>query len=61
MNLTYAWCGASHEDQTAQVGSALVTQSTSGVDQSTNAVGLNRATDEGGTPCGGGSGGLLGL
>ena len=47
MQRAYAWCRASHEDQRTQVRSTLVAQGTSGVDQSTNTIRLNCASDEG--------------
>jgi len=57
---TYRRSGASHEDQTAQVGGTLVAQRTGGVDQSTDTVGLDGGADDGRTPRGGGTGGFLG-
>lgn len=58
---TYTGSGASEENQCAQVRSALVAQSAGGVDQSSHAVGLDGASNQGATPCGGSTGGLLGL
>lgn len=60
-NSTYARCGARQEDKSTKIGSALVAQGTGGDHESTNTVGLSNATDNGGTPCCGGTGGLLGL
>jgi hypothetical protein len=58
---TYTRSGASKEDQCAQVRSALVAQSAGGVDQSSNTVGLDGASNQGAAPGGGSTGGLLGL
>lgn len=58
---TYAWSGASEEDQAAEVGSALVAEGASGIDQSSNTVRLDGATDQGRSPSGGSAGGLLGF
>lgn len=41
------------EDESTEVGGALVGESACGVDQGTNTVGLEGRTDEGGTPGGG--------
>lgn len=57
---TYRRSGASHKDQTAQVGGTLVAQRTGGVDQSTDTVGLDGGADDGRTPRGGGTSGFLG-
>ena len=57
---TYRRSGASHEDQTAKVGGTLVAQRAGGVDESTDAVGLDGGADEGRSPRGGGTGGFLG-
>lgn len=57
---TYRRSGASHEDQTAQVGGTLVAQRAGGVDESTHTVGLDGGADDGRAPRGGGTGGLLG-
>ena len=61
VDMTYAWRRAGHEDKTAQVCRAFVAQSASGIDQSANTIGLNCATNERRTPCGGGGGSLLRL
>ena len=45
--MTYAGNGASHEDQTTEVSSTGVGESASGVHQSTNAICLDGAADEG--------------
>jgi hypothetical protein len=58
---SYRWCRGSKEDQRAEVSSALVGQSASGIDQSTNTVCLDGRAGDGGTPSGGGRGSLLGL
>ncbi len=57
---TYRRSGAGHEDQTAQVGGTLVAQRASGVDKRTDTVRLDGGADDGRTPRGGGTGGLLG-
>lgn len=49
-DVTYAWCGTSHEDQTSQISGPLVTQCASGVDQSTDTIGLDGTANEGRTP-----------
>ena len=58
---TYRWCGAGHEDQATEVGSALVAESAGGVEKRTNTVCLHTGADEGSSPCSGGGGSLLGL
>ena len=58
---TYGWCGAGHEDQATQVGSALVAECAGGVEKRTNTVCLDTGADEGSAPCSGGGGSLLGL
>lgn len=58
---TYRRSRASHEDQTAHVGSALVAEGASGIEQSTDAVRLDTGADEGGTPGGSGGSSLLAL
>lgn len=58
---TDAWCGASEENQASKVSSSFVAQNTGSVDQSTNAVRLNGAADDGRSISGSGSGGLLRL
>lgn len=59
--MTYAWSGASKEDQTAQVGGTLVAEGTGCVDQSGNTVGLDSTADQRASPRGNSAGGLLGL
>ncbi len=59
--MTYTGGRASHEDQTSQVGSTSVAERAGGVHQSTDAISLQGAAGERGTPGGGGGGGLLGL
>jgi hypothetical protein len=49
------------EDETTEVRGALVAESTSSVDESTNTVGLKRGSNQRGTPGDGSRGGLLGL
>ena len=58
---SHRWRGAGEEDQRAEVRSTLVAKRASGIDEGTNTVRLDGRPDEGGTPCGGGGGGLLGL
>jgi len=58
---TYTGSGGSHEDDAAEVRSALVAESTGSVDQSTDTVRLHAGADEGATPRGGSGRGLLGL
>ncbi len=58
---TYRRSRAGHEDQTTQIGRAFVTQRASGVDQSTDTVGLDGGADEGGSIGGSSTGGLLRL
>lgn len=50
-----------HEDQTAQIGSALVTQSTGSVDESADTIGLQGRADERGAPSDSSGRGLLGM
>ena len=57
--MAYTGCRASHEDQTAEIGGAFVAQGTSGIDQSADTVGLNRAASKRGSPGCSGAGGLL--
>jgi len=49
--MTYRRSSGSHEDQRAEVSSALVGQGTGSVDQSTNTVCLDSRADNGATPC----------
>ena len=58
---TYGGSGAGHEDQRSEVGGALVRQSSGGVDEGTDSVGLHGGSDDGCTPGGRRRGGLLGL
>jgi hypothetical protein len=57
--MTYRRSSSSHEDQRAEVSSTLVGKSTSSVDQSTDTVCLDSRADNGATPRGGSSCGLL--
>lgn len=57
---TYTGSRGSEEDETTEVSSALVAQSTSSVNQSTNTVALQGGTDERGTPGERSTAGLLG-
>lgn len=56
---TYGRGRSGEEDQRAEVGSALVAQSASGIDESTDAIGLQRGPDERCAPGDGRSRGLL--
>ena len=58
---TYTGTSRSEEDQATEVGSTLVAESTSGIDQSTNTIGLETGTDERRAPRSGSSSGLAGL
>ena len=58
---TYGRSGRGSEDQTTEVGSALVGEGTGGVEQSTNTVGLEGRAGKGSTPGSGGRSSLLGL
>lgn len=58
---TYTGSRAGEEDQRSEVCGALVAQGAGGVDQSSDTVGLDGTADEGASPCGGGTGSLLGL
>lgn len=58
---THTWRRASEEDQAAQVRCALVAERAGRVDQSSHAVRLYGAADEGRAPGRSGAGGLLGL
>jgi hypothetical protein len=57
--MTYGRSGGSEEDQRAEVGGALVGEGTGSVDQSTNTVCLDGRADDGASPGGGSSCGLL--
>ena len=61
LKATYTGSSSSSEDQTTEVGSALVAQRSSGIDESADAVALQGRADESGAPGGDGVGGLLGL
>lgn len=43
---TYTGASRSEEDQATEVGSTLIAESTSGIDQGTDTVGLDTGTDE---------------
>ena len=58
---TYRRSRASEEDQSTEVRSALVAERAGGIDQCTDAVGLDGRSDEGSAPRSAGGGGLLGL
>ncbi|KAK6864361.1 hypothetical protein PG995_000889 [Apiospora arundinis] len=57
----YSGSGSGHVNQSTEVGSALIAESASGVDESTNTVGLEGGADQRGAPGDGGRGSLLGL
>lgn len=61
MGPTYRGSRAGKEDQAAEVGGALVGESASGVDESTDTVRLDSGANEGSAPSDSGGGGLLGL
>ena len=61
MDLTHARSSSSSEDETTEVGSALVAQSTGSVDESADTVRLHGRADERGSPGGADGSGLLGL
>jgi hypothetical protein len=58
--ITYTGSGGSKEDERSEVSSALVAQGASGVDESTNTVGLESRASEGRTPGESSTGSLLG-
>lgn len=58
---THAWCGASKENQASEESRSFVAQNAGRVDQSTDAVRLNGAANNGRSISSSGSGGLLGL
>lgn len=58
---TYGRSGRGSEDQATEVGSTLVGESASGVEESTNTVGLEGRAGKGSTPGSGSRGSLLGL
>ena len=57
----YGRSGGGSEDQTTEVGGALVGEGTGGVEKSTNTVGLEGRAGKGSTPGSGGRSSLLGL
>lgn len=59
--VTYGRSRGSSEDETTEVGSALVAQGASGVNEGGDTVALETRAQEGGAPSDGGIGGLLGL
>jgi hypothetical protein len=59
LEMTYGGGGRCEEDQRAEVGSSLVGESASSVDQSTDTVCLDGRSDDRATPRGGGSRSLL--
>lgn len=58
---TYTGSSSGGKDETAEVGGALVGQSTGSVDKSSDTVRLETSADKRGAPGGGGTGSLLGL
>jgi hypothetical protein len=58
---TYCGSRGSHEDDSTEVRSTLVAQSTSGVDESADAIALEGGADEGSAPGNGGGAGLPGV
>ncbi len=61
IDLTYRRSSRSHEDERAEVSSALHGESTGRHDEGADAIRLHTRADERGAPCGGRGGGLLGL
>jgi hypothetical protein len=61
ITMTYTGSSGSGKDETTEVGSALVAQSTSGVDKGADTIALESRADKGGAPGDGGRGRLLGL
>ena len=59
VRLAYTWSRAGEEDQAAKVSGTLVAEGSGGIDQSSNAVGLDSATNERRTPGSGGASSLL--
>ena len=57
---TYSGSGSSSEDQSTEIGSTLVAQSSSRVNQSTDTVALKGRADKRGTPGSGSGAGLPG-
>ncbi|KAI6763737.1 hypothetical protein HG530_007526 [Fusarium avenaceum] len=60
VRVTYTGSGGSKEDERSEVSSALVAQGASGVDESTDTVGLESRASEGRTPGESSTGSLLG-
>ena len=58
---TYSRGGASEEDQCSEVSGSLVTQSTGGIDQGCNTIGLDGTAGQRATPSSGSTGSFLGL
>lgn len=58
---TYARSRASKEDQRSEVGSSLICQSTGSINQGSNTIGLERASDDRAAPGSDSTAGLLGL
>lgn len=61
VRFAYTWSGAGEEDQAAKVRGTLVAEGSGGVDQGSDAIGLDSTTDKGRTPGSGSAGGLLGF
>lgn len=59
--VTYRWSRAGSEDQSTEVGGALVAESTRGIDESTDTVGLERRAGERCAPRGADGRGFLRL
>lgn len=57
---TYGRSVAGHENQSTEVGGALVAQRACGIDEGAHAIGLQTRPEERGAPGDGGAGGLLG-
>ena len=53
---TYTWSSGSHEDQGTEVSGTLIAESTGGIDEGGNTVGLDTRSDERCTPAGGSGG-----
>jgi hypothetical protein len=58
---TYARSRASKEDQRSKVGSSLVCQGTGSIDEGSNTISLESASDDRATPSSNSTAGLLGL
>lgn len=59
--VTYTGGSSGSEDETTEVGSALVAQGAGGVDEGSNTVGLETSSDKGSAPGDGSTSSLLGL